>query len=179
MLISTSAERDATSRSTWSSAVPRKSSTRRVPGSGRRQGIQRKLILTFVPLILVIILVLAFLLLRDFSRTILAAVNANGEGLADRTASVVKANPTDKDRISLDDYFAAEQKKNRVQRRMASTFRYNTLSFYRGREGGRIRRLDEHGSEAHRPAVAQWNHLHPDDIAATTQRPSRTSTSPR
>ena len=61
----------------------------------QRQGIQSKLLLTFVPLIIVIIFVLAFFLLRDFSSTILAAVNANGEGLADRTASVVKANPTD------------------------------------------------------------------------------------
>ena len=97
----------------------------------QRQGIQRKLILTFVPLILVIIIVLAFLLLRDFSRTILAAVNANGEGLADRTASVVKANPSDKDRISLDDYFAAEAKKNVPTATSTSTFRFNTLSFYR------------------------------------------------
>jgi adenylate cyclase len=97
----------------------------------QRQGIQRKLILTFVPLILVIISVLAVLLLRDFSRTILAAVNANGEGLADRTASVVKANPTDKDRISLDDYFAAEAKKNVPTASSTSTFRFNTLSFFR------------------------------------------------
>ena len=97
----------------------------------QRQGIQRKLILTFVPLILVIIFVLAFFLLRDFSRTILAAVNANGEGLADRTASVVKANPGDKDRISLDDYFGAEAKKNATTAGQASSFKYKTLSFYR------------------------------------------------
>ena len=97
----------------------------------QKQGIQRKLLLTFVPLILVIISVLAILLLRDFSKTILAAVNANGEGLADRTASVVKANPTDRDRISLDDYFAAEAKKNLPTASSTSTFRFNTLTFYR------------------------------------------------
>jgi class 3 adenylate cyclase len=97
----------------------------------QRQGIQRKLILTFVPLILVIIFVLAFFLLRDFSRTILAAVNANGEGLADRTASVVKANPGDKDRISLDDYFGAEAKKNATTAGQVSSFGYKTLSFFR------------------------------------------------
>jgi len=97
----------------------------------QRQGIQRKLLLTFVPLILVIIFVLAFFLLRDFSRTILAAVYANGEGLADRTGSVVKANPGDKDRISLDDYFGAESKKNESTAGQASAFRYKTLSFYR------------------------------------------------
>ena len=84
-----------------------------------------------MPLILIIILVLAFLLLRDFSRTILAAVNANGEGLAERTASVVKANPTDKDRINLDDYFIAEAKKNEAKASQSSSFRFNTLSYFR------------------------------------------------
>ena len=96
-----------------------------------RQGIQRRLILTFVPLILVIIVVLSFFLLRDFSRTILAAVIANGEGLTDRTASVAKANPSSSDRIALDDYFDAEAKKNAATRDTASSFRYNTLSYYR------------------------------------------------
>ncbi len=99
--------------------------------AAQRQGIQRKLILTFVPLILVIIIVLAFLLLRDFSQTLLASVNANGEGLADRTASVAKANPSDKDRISLDDYFAAEAKKNLPSAGGAAFTKFNTLSFYR------------------------------------------------
>ncbi|HEY9595695.1 MAG TPA: hypothetical protein VHE79_14545, partial [Spirochaetia bacterium] len=95
----------------------------------QRQGIQRKLMLTFVPLILVVIFALAFLLLRNFSSTILASVYANGEGLAERTASVVKANPGDKDRISLDDYFDAEAKKNFAA--AESSFHFNTLSFYR------------------------------------------------
>ena len=97
----------------------------------QHQGIQRKLMVTFVPLILVIIFVLSFFLLRDFSRTILAAVYANGEGLADRTASVVKANPGDKDRISLEDYFGAEAKKNVAAAGPNSSFRFQTLSFYR------------------------------------------------
>jgi adenylate cyclase len=96
-----------------------------------RQGIQRRLILTFVPMILIIILVLSYLLLRNFSTTILAAVNANGEGLADRTASVVKANPGDRDRISLDDYFGAEAKKNQASAGRNSSFRFNTLTFFR------------------------------------------------
>jgi adenylate cyclase len=95
----------------------------------QRRGIQRKMLLTFVPLIIAIIFILAFSLLRDFSRTILSAVYANGEGLADRTASVVKANPTD--RISLDDYFGAEEKKNTGALGLNSSFRFNTLSYYR------------------------------------------------
>jgi len=94
----------------------------------QRQGIQRKQVLTFVPMILVIIAVMAFFLLRDFSGTIRAAVDANGAGLADRTASVVKANPGDQ--IALDDYFGAEAKKNQASAGQASAFRYNTLSFY-------------------------------------------------
>jgi class 3 adenylate cyclase len=95
----------------------------------QRQGIQRKMLLTFVPLIIAIIFILAFSLLRNFSSTILSAVYANGEGLADRTASVVKANPTD--RISLDDYFGAEEKKNSGAAGQNSSFRFNTLSYYR------------------------------------------------
>jgi adenylate cyclase len=97
----------------------------------QQAGIQRKLILTFVPLILVIIFVLAFFLLRDFSNTLLTAVKANGEGLAERTASVVKANPTEDDWISLDDYFRTEAKKNTVTDGKGGSFRFNTLSFYR------------------------------------------------
>lgn len=97
----------------------------------QRQGIQRKMLLTFVPLIIAIIFILAFSLLRDFSRTILSAVYANGEGLADRTASVVKANPSDKDRISLDDYFGAEAKKNSATAGTNSSFQYNKLAYYR------------------------------------------------
>ena len=102
-----------------------------VLSSLQRQGIQRKMLLTFVPLIIAIIFILAFSLLRDFSRTILSAVYANGEGLADRTASVVKANPSDKDRISLDDYFGAEAKKNSLTTGQNASFRFNTLSYYR------------------------------------------------
>jgi class 3 adenylate cyclase len=100
----------------------------------QKQGIQRKLILTFVPLILVIIIVLAFLLLRNFSTTILAAVDANGKGIADRTASVVKANPSD--RIALDDFFTAEAKKNIPTATSTSTFRFKTLSYFKKEKTG-------------------------------------------
>jgi adenylate cyclase len=95
-----------------------------------RRGIQRRLLITFISLIAVIIIVLSFILLQDFRRTITNAVNANGEGLAERTASVVKANPGDTDRISLDDYFDAEAKKNQAARGQSS-FLFNTLSFFR------------------------------------------------
>ena len=97
----------------------------------QRQGIQRKLILSFVPLILVIIVVLAFILMSDFSRTILASVIASGETLAERTASVAKANVGD--RIAVDDYLSIEGKKNEAKKGgkdPGSAFRFNTLSSY-------------------------------------------------
>jgi adenylate cyclase len=97
----------------------------------QRQGIQRKLILSFVPLILIIIVVLAFILMSDFSRTILASVIASGETLAERTASVAKANVGD--RIAVDDYLSIEGKKNDAKKGgkdPGSAFRFNTLSYY-------------------------------------------------
>ena len=113
-----------------------------------KAGIQRKLLLTFIPLIIVIILVLSFILLRDFSRTILAAVYANGEGLAERTASVVKANPGDKDRISLDDYFGAEAKKNQAAAGAEHLPVQHLVLLPPGRQGGQLRGLGKHGQEA-------------------------------
>ena len=97
----------------------------------QRQGIQRKLLLTFVPLIIVIIFVLAFSLLRDFSRTILSAVNANGEGLADRTASVVKANPRQGPHLTWTTTSARRRRRTPRTTGQNSSFRFNTLSFYR------------------------------------------------
>ena len=99
--------------------------------AAQSQGIQKRLILSFVPLILVIIVVLAFILMNDFSRTILASAIAGGETLAERAASVVKANVGD--RIAVDDYLAIEGRKNEAKRDAtdpASAFRFNTLSSY-------------------------------------------------
>jgi adenylate cyclase len=86
-------------------------------------GIQRKLIFSFVPLILVIVAVLSFVLMRDFSGTILASVIQNGKALAERTASVIKANPSDM--IAADDYLSIESKKN-----ASSLFPFRTISFW-------------------------------------------------
>jgi adenylate cyclase len=87
-------------------------------------GIQRTLIFSFVPLILVIILVLSFVLMRDFSGTILASVIQDGKILAERTTSVIKANPGDM--ISVDDYLGFEAKTN-----TSSLFPFRTVSFWR------------------------------------------------
>jgi adenylate cyclase len=94
----------------------------------QRQGIQRKLLATFVPLILVIIVVMAFFLLRDFKSTILAAVTANGQGLAERTASVVKSNPADT--IGLTDYLLVEEKKNDSTTGQNASFSFNALTIF-------------------------------------------------
>jgi class 3 adenylate cyclase len=94
-----------------------------------RQGIQRRLILTFVSLILVIIVILSAVLLNNFQGTIKDAVFANAESVTDSAATEVKANPTD--RIALDDYFMAAAKKNGSATGAGASFRFNTLSFYR------------------------------------------------
>ena len=94
-----------------------------------RQGIQRRLILTFVPLILIVIVVLSVVLLSNFKGTIQDAVFANAESVTESAATQVKANPTD--RIAVDDYFNYAAKKNSAATGTGSSFRFNTLSFYR------------------------------------------------
>jgi adenylate cyclase len=89
-----------------------------------KQGIQKRLILSFVPMILVIIVVLSFVLMRDFSTTILASVIQNGKNLADRTASTLKANPGDM--IAADDYLSIEASKN-----ASSAIPFRDISFFR------------------------------------------------
>src|SRR5208337_4496047 len=61
---------------------------------------------TFLPFFLVIPFTLAFFVLKDFS--ILAALHANGKVLANTTASLARAIPSDIDRITLEDFFAGE-----------------------------------------------------------------------
>ncbi len=107
--------------------------------SAEQQGIQRRLVLAFVPLILVIIVVLSLILMSDFSRTILASAIASGEALAERTASVAKANVGDT--IAVEDYLAIEARKNEARASgtdPAAAFRFSELSYYQreGRGGG-------------------------------------------
>ncbi len=96
-----------------------------------RQGIQKRLILSFVPLILVIIVVLSFVLMQNFSNTIMGFVIQDGKNLADRTASVIKANPSDM--IGADDYLSIEAKKNLV-----SSLRFKTMSFFQREPRGEV-----------------------------------------
>jgi adenylate cyclase len=88
-----------------------------------KPGIQKRLLLSFVPLILVIIVVLSFILMTDFSRTILGSVIDNGKLLAERTAAVIKSNPAD--RIAAEDYLYIESRKN-----ASAAFPFHEISYY-------------------------------------------------
>jgi class 3 adenylate cyclase len=88
------------------------------------QGIQKRLALSFTVLTLLIIGVLSLVLMRNFSQTILAALIENGKGLAERTASVIRANFGDD--IAVEDYFAIEARKN-----AEGAFRFEELAFFR------------------------------------------------
>jgi adenylate cyclase len=86
-------------------------------------GIQKRLVFSFVPLILVIIVVLSFILMTDFANTILGSVIDNGKLLAERTATVIKANPADK--IAAEDYLFIESKKNG-----SAAFPFQDISYF-------------------------------------------------
>jgi class 3 adenylate cyclase len=89
-----------------------------------RPGIQRRLALTFIPLLLAIVAVLSYVLMRDFSGTLLRSVLQNGRMLAERAASVIRANPGDM--IGADDYLAIEGRRN-----ASSTFPFKVMAYYR------------------------------------------------
>ena len=74
-------------------------------------GIQQRLALTYIPLILLIIAVLSWVLMRDYSRTLLATVIDGGLSLAERTAGTVKANADDL--IAVEDVLEGEAARNR------------------------------------------------------------------
>jgi adenylate cyclase len=86
-------------------------------------GIQKRLVFSFVPLILCIILVLSFILMKNFADTILGSVIDNGKLLAERTATVIKSNPADK--IAAEDYLFIESKKNE-----SASFPFRDISYY-------------------------------------------------
>lgn len=97
------------------------------PEARRYAGIQRRLFLSFLSLIVAVIVVICALLLRDFSRTLASSIAASGESIVDRAASMAKSNPGDgKDHISREDYLRDEADKN-----SRSVFPFLCLSYYR------------------------------------------------
>ena len=93
-----------------------------------RGGIRRKLIVSFMGLILAVIIVLAAVLMTSFSGTILQTIIDKGSSLTDRAASVIKASLGDE--IAITDYFSIEAKKN-----SDTAFPFKSLSFYLRRAG--------------------------------------------
>jgi adenylate cyclase len=135
MLIASNSRRDESYRDYVLFRRTRKES-RTVISAAQSPGIQRRLLLTFVPMILIIILILSVFLLQDFSATIIKAVNTLGQTIAEKVANGVKSNPGD--RIYLEDLFAGEAKTNDSAAMQGSQYRYKALSFYRrdARNGG-------------------------------------------
>lgn len=93
----------------------------------RYAGIQRRLFISFLSLIVVVIVAICAILLSDFSRTLHTSIIATGESIVDRTASMAKSNPGEgKDHISRDDYLRDEAGKN-----AKAVFPFESLSYYR------------------------------------------------
>jgi adenylate cyclase len=93
----------------------------------RYAGIQRRLFISFLSLIVVVIVAICAVLLSDFSRTLHSSIIATGESIVDRTASMAKSNPGEgKDHISRDDYLRDEAGKN-----AKAIFPFESLSYYR------------------------------------------------
>ncbi len=90
----------------------------RIKGSGKKRlldfvlnrGIQRRLFVSFVPLIVAIILIISFLTITNFQKTMVDSIIQNGLSLAERTANVIRSNPGDS--IMIEDYLSSESKNN-------------------------------------------------------------------
>ncbi len=91
--------------------------------AGLTHGIQKKLVFSFLPLILVIIVVLSLALMASFRSTLLSSIIDSGERLASQAADVVKSNPADA--IAVDDYFLIEARKNQL-----APFPFHVLGYY-------------------------------------------------
>ncbi len=76
----------------------------------RGRGIMKRLALTLFPFLLLIIGVPTAVFMRDFSSTLLAEAIADGKTNAERTANVVRANPSEPGII--DDYLKFEARRN-------------------------------------------------------------------
>ena len=88
-----------------------------------RMGIQKKLVLSFVAIVLVLISALSYILLSEYRRSILSTILYNGTVLAERSASVIRTNLGDD--IAIEEYFSIENRKN-----LESGFPYRSISFF-------------------------------------------------
>jgi class 3 adenylate cyclase len=87
-------------------------------------GIQQRLVVSFIIIIFAIITVLGGVLLNDFSKTIMNAVEQNGMNITDQTAGVLRTSFSDP--ITVVDFVLDQAEKNQ-----AADFRFNSLAFWR------------------------------------------------
>jgi adenylate cyclase len=92
--------------------------------AGLTHGIQKKLVFSFLPLILVIVVVLSLVLMASFRTTIQSSIIESGRRLAGQAADVIKSNPADM--IAVDDYLLIEAKKNEL-----STVPFRELDYFK------------------------------------------------
>jgi adenylate cyclase len=88
-----------------------------------RLGIQKKLLLSFVSLIFLLISILSSILLFSFSNTVLSRMMHNGNTQAEGCSTVIHTLIPDD--IAIREYFAKEQRGNTL-----SDFKFNSISFY-------------------------------------------------
>ena len=88
-----------------------------------RMGIQKKLVLSFIAIVLILISALSYILLSEYRRSILSTIIYNGTVLAERSASVIRTNLGDE--IAIEEYFIIESRKN-----LESSFPFRSISFY-------------------------------------------------
>ena len=86
--------------------------------------IQKKLLMSFLAIIIVVIVVLSIVLLSDYKRTILHAVEYSGKTIAQQSASFFKENFGDS--ININSYLRTEFAKNSKEE-----LKYESLSLYK------------------------------------------------
>ena len=86
-------------------------------------GIQKRLVVSFIAIIFIVIAVLGYVLLRDFSNTIMAAVQQSGLNLTEQTANVIKSSAGDS--IASVDFMIAQDNKNQ-----SASFPFNSLTYW-------------------------------------------------
>jgi adenylate cyclase len=131
-------------------------------GGIRKGSLQRRLVLLFVGIIFLVIVTLCGVLFHDFGDTMLNAVIANGETLAERTANVAKS--TVGDPIALDDYFRFESKNNDL-----AAFPFVDISYYTAARG----KILTAAASTNRGIVGQEGRLSEVKVDKTTLRINR------
>lgn len=109
------------------------SSNQKSGGIFGQWGIQSRMVVSFVGIILVVVGVLCWVLLTDFSATILSSVHDGGKSLAERSARVIKNSIGDD--VAIEDYLRDEATKNAT-----ATYPFIRIEYrQRSKDAGMIR----------------------------------------